>query len=238
MNGRPKRPGLASKEDEKRRRRTIAGVIGATMEAADEDEYEETTEENGGVIPANAEEVKDGRSDPSGLRLKEPKFKKADPDSPKDDREALMSPKAALVAPDVTPDSMTEIDPSEVPGGEAETFKATDATATPPPQGPVPPDIGAPMPAEPGQDTFTTAMDTLLGKTRKPATHGSAQATPPPMPTQESKQPISAEAATAMFSAPVEGVPGDVLLGQNKPMPEPKVGDGTRVFESYRRFIP
>jgi hypothetical protein len=233
MNGRPKRPGLAKKNDEKQRRRTIAGVLGATMEAAEEDEYEETTEQRSGVIPANAEELEDGRSDPSGLRLKEPQFKKSNPDSPKDEREALMSPKAALVAPDVTPDSMTEIDPSEVPGGEGETFKAPDVSIEPPAPGPVPADIGAPTAPEPGQDTFTTAMDTLLGKSRK-AAPGAAPSAPPPPATVES---ISPEAAAAMFTAPVEGVSGDALLRQNQPMPDPKVGDGKRVFESFRRFV-
>jgi hypothetical protein len=241
MNGRPKRPGLAKKEDEKRRRRTIASVLGATMEAAEEDDYEETTEKQTGVIPANAEELEDGRSDPSGLRLKKPEFKQSNPDSPKDSREALMSPKAALVAPDVTPDSMTEIDPSEVPGGEGETFKAPDVSTAPPEAGPVPADIGAPMPAEPGQDTFTTAMDTLLGKSRKPSAPGRAQAAPasaaPPPPAMESAPAISPETAAAMFAAPVEGVSGDALLRQNQPMPDPTVGDGKRVFESYRRFL-
>jgi hypothetical protein len=236
MNGRPKRPGLAKKDDEKRRRRTIASVLGATMEAAEEDEYEETTEQRSGVIPANAEELEDGRSDPSGLRLKKPEFKKSNPDSPKDERETLMSPKAALVAPDVTPDSMIEIDPSEVPGGQGETFKAPDVSIDPPAAGPVPADIGAPAP-EPGQDRFTTAMDTLLGKSRKPAepTAGTA-APPPPQPAMESKATISPEAAAAMFAAPIEGVSGDTLLRQNQPMPDPKVGDG-KVFESFRKFV-
>jgi hypothetical protein len=240
QNARPKRPGLLKKDDEKRRRRTIAGVLGATMEAAEEDEYEDATEQRHGVIPANAEEVKDGRSDPSGLRLKEPQFKKANPDSPKNDQEALMSPKAALVAPDVTPNSMTEIDPSEVPGGKGETFKAPDVTTEPPAAGPVPADIGAPTPAGPGQDTFTTAMDTLLGKSRKPAAPEHAQAAPAaaaPPAMESNAHPISPEAAAALFTAPVEGVSGDALLRQNQPMPDPKVGDGKRVFESFRRFV-
>lgn len=236
MNGRPKRPGLAKKEKD-RSRRAVAGVLGAIGEAAEEDEYEDSTEQRQGVIPANAEELEDGRSDPSGLRLKKPEFKKSNPDSPKDDRETLMSPKAALVAPDVTPDSMTEIDPSEVPGGEGETFKAPDVTIEPPAAGPVPADIGAPVP-EPGQDRFTTAMDTLLGKSRKPSPPEQAAPAAPAQPAMESKQPsISPEAAAAMFAAPVEGVSGDALLRQNQPMPDPKVGDGKKVYESYRRFF-
>jgi hypothetical protein len=235
MNGRPKRPGLTTKDDEKKRRRAIAGVLGVAMESSDEEEYEETTEETTGVIPQDAEELEDGRSDPSGLRLKKPEFKKSNPDSPKDEKEALMSPKAALVAPDVTPNSMTEIDPSEVPGGEGETFKAPDVTIAPPEAGPLPADIGEPAPAQPGQDTFTTAMDTLLGKSRKPAAPTSARPAAP-APAMESNA-ISPESAAAMFATPVEAVPGDVLLRQNQPMPDPEVGDGKKVFESYRRFI-
>jgi hypothetical protein len=53
----------------------------------------------------------------------------------------------------------------------------------------------------------------------------------------ESQSSISPEAAAAMFAAPVEGVSGDALLRQNQPMPDPTVGDGKRVFESYRRFL-
>jgi hypothetical protein len=238
MNGRPKRPGLVKKGDDKARRRAVSGVMSVIGEAAEEDEYEETTEQTDGVIPKNAEELDGGRHDPSGINVKTPEFKKRDPDSPKGDAETLMSPKSALVAPDVTPNSMTEIDPSEVPGGDGETFKAPDVTIEPPSPGPVPADIGAPAPeAGPGQDTFTTAMDTLLGRNRQPAA-APAQARPVPPPTMESKAPpISEEAAAAMFAAPVEGVSGDALLRQNQPMPEPKVGDGKRVFESFRRFI-
>jgi hypothetical protein len=238
MNGRPKRPGLVKKKDAHRTRRAVAGVLGTIGEAAEEEEYEETTEEREGVIPKNAEELEDGRSDPSGLNLKKPEFKKATPDSPKNEKEALMSPKAALVAPDVTPDSMTEIDPSEVPGGEGETFKAPDVTREPIAPSPVPPSIGEPVPgapaatAAPGQDTFTTAMDTLLGRDRT-----QAQAPRPAPPTMESKQPISPEAAAAMFTAPVDAPSGDVLLKQNQPMPEHKIGDGKQVFESFRRFV-
>lgn len=243
MNGRPRRPGLVKKDDDedKKRRRAVAGVIGATMEASEEDDYEETTEQKDGVIPKDAEEMEDGLSDPSGVHVKAPEFKKREPDSPKGGNEVLMSPKSALVAPDVTPDSMTELDPSDVPGGEGETFKAPDVTIEPPPAGPVPADIGAPAPAAPGQDRFTTAMDTLLGKSRKPSAPG--RVSPAPAPAPAAAPPISESAAAAMFTAPVEAMDGgvamsgDSLLRQNQPMPDPKVGDGKRVFEAYRQFI-
>jgi hypothetical protein len=238
---RPKRPGLLrKKEDDKARRRSTSGVMAVIGEAAEEDEYEETTEQTDGVIPKNAEELDGGRQDPSGLNIKTPEFKKRDPDSPKGGAEALMTPKSALVAPDVTPNSMTEIDPSEVPGGEGETFKAPDVTIEPPSPGPVPPDIGAPTAPAPGQDTFTTAMDTLLGRNRQQAAPPAPRPAAPaaaPAPAMESAPSISPEAAAAMFAAPVEGVSGDALLRQNQPMPEPQVGDGKRVYDSYRRFV-
>jgi hypothetical protein len=243
MNGRPKRPGLVKKKDDDAkaaRGRAVAGVLGSIGEAVEEDEYEEASEQRDGVIPKNAEELEGGRQDPSGLNIKTPEFKKRDPDSPRDEKEALLTPRAALVAPDVTPNSMTEIDPSDVPGPEGTSFKASEAAAEAPAPGPTPAAIGEPTPPEaPGigqQDTFTTAMDTLLGRSRQAASAPTPGGRPAPPPAMESKQPISQEAAAAMFTTGSE-VSGDALLRQNQPMPEPTVGDGKRVFESFRRFV-
>lgn len=218
-----KRPGLVKKkgdDKEKQRRRAISGVLG-TLGESEEEEHEDSQDEDAGVIPKDAEEMEDGRHDPSGLNLKEPQFKKKAPDSPQDEREQLLSPKAALVAPDVTPDSMVEIDPSDVPGPEGETFRAVD---TAPPQ----PPSAAPEPPGAGADRFTNTMDMLLGRTRSTAP---AQSGGQPPPTMESAPSISPEAAAAMFTSQV----GDPLR-QGQPMPDPKVGDGKAVLESFRRF--
>lgn len=223
-----KRPGLVKKkgdEKDKQRRRSISGVLGVLGES-EEEEYEKSQPEEA-VIPKNAEEMEDGRTDPSGLNLKEPKFTKKAPDSPKDGTEQLMSPKAALVAPDVTPDSMVEIDPSEVPGPSSEeTFRVSD-TAAPPPPPPEPDPIAAPGTQ---QDTFTTAMDALLGRSRSPQPVPTPGGRPVPPPAMESA-PVSPEAAAAMFTSQV----GDPLK-QGVPMPDPKVGDGKAVCEAFRRF--
>jgi hypothetical protein len=164
------------------------------------------------VIPKDAEELEDGRSDPSGLHVKKPSSRSATRTARRTSNEALMSPKAALVAPDVTPDSMTEIDPSEVPGGEGETFKAPDVTIEPPRQVRSQPTSASQRPPQPGQDTFTTAMDTLLGKSRKPSAPTSARLSGA-CSSASGSEPISPEsAAAAMFTAPVEAMDGGVAM--------------------------
>jgi hypothetical protein len=68
------------------------------------------------VIPDDAEKINSGDQTAQALNLKKTKENPPDPDQPKGSEEKLLTPRAALVAPDVTPQSMTEIDPSEVPG--------------------------------------------------------------------------------------------------------------------------
>jgi hypothetical protein len=212
-----KRPALAGDEERKKKHaRLISGVIG--MRESDD---VESTSSADSLIPKDAEESDGTERSAQGINVKMPKFKKADPDSPKNEEEQLLSPKAALVAPDVTPHSMTEIDPSDVPGPTATTFRAADAAAPAP---------AAAAPASIGQeDQFTHAMDALLGRDR---TNPAPPSTRPPTPTMESQaSPISPEAAAAMFSS------GAIdPLKQGQPMPDPVVTDGKQVCEAFRKF--
>jgi hypothetical protein len=212
----------AEKRQKSRRASTMRAVLGESQE-------------DGAVIPDDAEELKGAAIDPSGLNLRdteeiEPKKKV---DAPKDDTERLLTPRAALVAPDVTPESMTEIDPSLVPGHSSSTsFRASDVESEP--------STGVRGPASPGAaHQSEIAMNILMGRQKpsqgtQPAGHNTRPAetayesAPPVMP---QVQPISESAAEAMFSA------GQVdVLKQNQPMPDHKQGDGQPIFSAFRRF--
>lgn len=227
-----RRSKLSQEEDKKKRRASmVSGVIGMQSESEEKD-YVKSGSDDEGVIPQNAEEIEPGEHDASGLHLKAPKFKKDDPDEPTGEEEKLMSPRSALVAPDVTPDSMTEIDPSEVPGKRSTSFKALDLFKEPEP----------PLAAGPvgGSDQFTSTMDTLLGHNRSSGYPGGAGGRTPPSPAPasmgESRQPISAEAASAMFEDGIgEGSGGDPLK-QGVPMPDHTPGDGKKICEAFRKF--
>jgi hypothetical protein len=219
-----KRPKLAREISKKNHRSDLVKVLGRTVES-EQGEYEEENEHgDDSIIPDDAKEIDKGSMAVSGIDLKEPTFTKRSPDSPQDEEDKLLSPRAALVAPDVTPDSMTEIDPSDVPGPSGSTFRAADAE---------PPATAPAAPAALGgqTDAFTTAMDTVLGRQRPTAVPRSADGNVPP-PAMESATPaISPEAAAAMFSSgPVDP------LKQGQPMPEPKAADAKQVCEAFRRF--
>lgn len=212
---RSKMAGKEEDENKKKRVKIISGVIG--MRESGEDQFDDD-EEKGSLIPKDAEQTDGSESSNPGVNVARPKFKKNDPDSPKGGEEQLLSPKAALVAPDVTPDSMTEIDPSEVPGPSGATFSASDAArpAQPP----------SPAPSAPGSDQFTNTMDTLLGRNRS---DGASR--PPSMESVQTASALSPEAAAAMFASQA----GDPLK-PGQPMPEPVVGDGKKICEAFRRF--
>lgn len=205
-------------ENRKRHARLVSGVLGMT---------EAETSDNDSLFPEDAEETDGSERPTSGIRLKKPEFSQRNPDSPKDEQEQLLSPRAALVAPDVTPDSMTEIDPSDVPGPKGTSFKVGDTATEAPATAPAALDtvLGG------GQDKFTSTMDTLLGHDRRqqPMQRPPSPASPATMETQA----ISPEAAAAMFIAPS----GEAILAQGKPMADPVVGDGKTIFEAARRFM-
>lgn len=215
-----KRPALAKNAQGKRKHNQLVNdVIGKSSVVEDSS----TTDEES-LFPEDAEESDGTDRLNQGINVRTPKFKQADPDSPKDKEEQLLTPRAALVAPDVTPESMTELDPSDVPGPSGSSFKASDAAAQPTQAEPTP---GAPAADLGGTDRFIGTMDTLLGRDRtQPMTPPTAQRPP----TVESR--MSPEAAAAMFNAPS----GDAILAQGKPMADPVVSDGKPIYEAFRKF--
>ncbi len=98
-------------------RSTVAAMMGmAESEEGDDREYEE------GVIPSSAQEIGDvaGTASVKGVdhekdeKDKEPKDA-VNPTYLNGTNEPLMSPAVALVAPDVTPQALEPLDPSQVP---------------------------------------------------------------------------------------------------------------------------
>lgn len=170
-----------------------------------------------GIFPEDAEDL----DDPSGSTLTTPlrsiKDVVQEPSHPTGEKEKLLTPYAALTAPDVTPQAMEPIDPSNVPGMEpADSFNSTDLSAE-----------GVAPNAEPSP-VMPNAMDVLLGRKRDQAASAepTPQGTPPPPVMTE-------EAASRMFNST-----GDTTasLNQGVPMPIPEPTDGRQVMEAFRRF--
>jgi len=109
------------------------------------------------IIPDEAEDI-DKSSEVVGKPLKRIVNVVQEPSHPSGEKEKYLTPYSALTAPDCTPDSLTALDPSKVPGSAGpEKFKAADletATETPPASG-----VGTEHPS-------MRAMDILLGRQR------------------------------------------------------------------------
>lgn len=192
--------------------------------------------ESDSVIPDNAEEIDDAGISVLPKKMRAIKDVVQEPSHPHTDREKLITPYAALTAPDATPDALTPIDPSKVPGKTATAFTAADLEKAEPAEEPVgeepnPSDIN-----EPGVDKATRTMDILLGRTRaaKPAKNG-AEATQAGAITTEAaayaalniKAPLSESAGAAIGAAMVPGTP----------MPEPTRTDAKVVCDAFRKFM-
>jgi hypothetical protein len=181
-----------------------------------------------GIIPDNAEEINDMGLSVLPKTMKPIKDVVQEPSHPSGDREKLMTPYAALTAPDATPGAMTPLDPSKVPGSTTQTFTAAELEKAEPEQEVTPEEIEGP-----GVDKATRAMDVILGRTRagKPATD---------LAGAERAGAITSEAAAyaALRVAPpgmAETVGAAMVPGT--PMPEPTAGDGKMICEAFRRFM-
>ena len=196
----------ASRKDRKRKKSGVAGVIG-----------EAVTQEDDEIIPEDAEEAEEADFNAAmGINVRTPREKEEDPDAPQGEEEKLMTPRSALVAPDVTPDSMTEIDPADVPGkGMGKVFRAADLE----------PQLSPDQP-EDHSDPAVSQMDVILGRQRgSPNGPGT-----PPM----GAPAVTEAAAAAMFAT---GAVGDVLK-QGEAMPEPAAAiDSKKVCEAARRWM-
>jgi len=188
-------------------RRSAAAMMMGMHEAEDQDDS---------IIPDDAQEI-ENIAGPSGIRLDDEPMKRdreaREPDSPPetggDTQDRLLSPRDALVAPDVTPQALEPIDASEVPQG-----KATE-------QGNVPRFVKP-------EQAQVNPMDVLLGRTRAQATE---------MPPPESV--MTAESAQATVNTLLSvGGSGEVLLQQNVPMPSPAQGNASKIMEAFSRYGP
>ena len=167
---------------------------------------------DGYVIPDDAKEVDQLEVTGDGLTtIKTPNLPGEKPKNPYSGEEPLILPAASLVAPDVTPEALYPLDPSQIPGADA--GKAPEATPVAQPM--TPPAFRAASPSNPSSSA-SPAIDVVLGKTAQPG------ATPaPPLESLMSRLPgVPSPAALAAFeSVPVSG---DAMAGQGQPMPEHK----------------
>lgn len=184
---------------------------------------------DGSVIPDDAKEVQTIEKSDHGLNLDTPEIPGQKIRNPYSGEEPLILPAASLVAPDVTPEGLFPLDPSQLPG--ADQGKA--------PQGPA-----ATAPATPGAAGGDAALKVLLGKPAAPAASGIAGPTPDlattsdKMSTESVNLPpgIPSPAQVAAADAPVAS--GNALLATNQPMPDHEQADIKGVMEAYSRFIP
>lgn len=178
----------------------MAGVLGLK-----EDEEKPSSGSEESIIPDNAQKLDDAGN---AVEVKDDKTENNVARKPNCGPEELLSPRAALVAPDITPDAMTALDPSDVPGSNYMSFKASDAQA-PTPQ----------APSTPAPISSATANTLNLF----------TQAQTPQRPRFESK--VTPEAAAAMFASS-----GKDLIQEGVPMPDPTPANPTALMNAFRMF--
>jgi hypothetical protein len=201
----------------------VSRALGENQKAVnvipDEAEDLDPMEQSGGTITTRLNPIRDVVQEPT---------------KPKDDDEKFTSPYTALTAPDATPDSLTQTDPSRLPGLTLDKFTAKQAAEGPgaaaAPHEPAS-DISAP---DAGVDSATHTMDVLLGRRRV--------GSPPSQRKPEEFQGMGAitteaQALTVLNISPTGApVSGQALLGQGVEMPAPTASDGKTIFEAARRF--
>jgi len=191
----------------------VQRVVGEGKEGIIPNDAEEITDMGISVLPKTTNPIKDVVQEPS---------------YPSAEREKLMTPYAALTAPDATPGAMTPIDASKIPGSTAQKFTAAELEKAAPEQEVAPEEIEGP-----GVDKATRAMDVLLGRTRagKPATDRADA---------ERAGAITSEAAAyAALRVDPPGMAETVgaAMVPGTPMPEPTVGDGKVICEAFRKYM-
>jgi len=190
------------------------------------------------LIPKNAEEI-DGTEHVITARMNKVKDVVQEPSHPSGEKEKYLTPYAALTAPDATPEGMSPMDPSRVPGmASPNKFSWSELEkATPEP----PPEAAA---ASVGGDTAVNAMDVLLGRERgaaRPAANADEMAAAGQVATEEAalasmgiqNPAIVAEAAAKAAAAMVANP--DPTGGSL--MPEHKPADIKKVCEAARKWI-
>jgi len=172
------------------------------------------------IIPPDAPEI-DTVGEPIKKGMRPVRDVVMEPNDPYADKEKMMTPTAALVAPDVTPEADKPIDPSAVPGASRQTFRAKDAEAEPA--------------AETQPHSSVDTMDILLGRQRGAP---SRQQEPDQVVTAESAySQLGIQSPAAMNVTESSAGMGQVLLKEGQDMPEHVPGDGRKIMENFRRFV-
>jgi len=203
----------AKSERERRavQRRTAAAAMLGLGEAEGEDDES--------IIPDDAQEI-ENIAGPSGIQVDDKKVKKdqepAEPDSPSEipgsEEDALLTPRDALVAPDVTPQALEPLDAGDVPQARSQS------------------QVPRTVPSQAQGQSEVNPMDVLLGRT----------STRPSRPEPEPEHVVTAEAAQATVNAVlnVGGVSGNGLLKQGQSMPDPAPGQAGKIMEAFDRYGP
>jgi len=205
-----------------------------TEESEDSDLRRVLGEAEQGVIPDNAEELDDTGTSVLPKRLRAIKDVVQEPSYPHTDKEKLLTPYAALTAPDATPDALSPIDPSKVPGKSTQSF--TSAELDKPPvedEAAIPPAVAAEEVESPGVDKATRTMDVLLGRTRAPKAAASR-------PQAEQASAITSESAAYAalgIQSPAAAEALGAAMVPGTPMPAHKDGDSKVICETFRRFM-
>lgn len=180
----------------------VRRVVG---EAAEED----------ALIPADAEKL-NGVSDPIRKGIKPVKDVVMEPRDPYGEKERLMTPSSALVAPDCTPDATKPLPPSGA-GNPAGRFRTRDAEAD----------------QEGG--ARGGAIDAVLDRVKTPLPRD-----PDAVVTAESAYNLlrvpSPSAQHASETVATSGVSGQTILAEGQSMPAHVHSDGRAIFSAFRRF--
>ena len=205
----------------KLRNRVAAGIVGQVKEDS----------RDGFVIPDDAKEVTKLELAGDGLTaVKTPDVPGQKIKNPYSGEEPLILPAASLVAPDVTPEAIFPLDPSQLPGGDRGQPPAAAPAQT---QRPVLPGHSVPPP-EPN-----AVVDLMLGRPNTPQ-----QAAPPMEPAMSAESALSrlpgVPSPTAVALEETAGQSSVVLAAEQPgtPMPEHKEGNSRAIMDAFRRFAP
>ena len=201
-------PASDTDKQKKMRNRVVDGIMGRLREDRD-----------GAVIPSDAKEVQTFDMNDHGLDLKQPEIPGQKIKNPYSGDEPLILPAASLVAPDVTPEAVHPLDPTQLPGADRGSKPSSS------------PSYGAPG-AQHAPPQSSPALDTLMGK---PTGAEPAAPTTPSMSAESALSHLPGIPAPGAVAAPG----GQALMAANQPMPDHKPNDGGKtILEAFSRFIP
>jgi hypothetical protein len=197
---------LKKKAAKARSSSVVAGILG--MSESDEE----------GIIPPEAKPFDTFTTQQIPGMKEAPKLEGSTPSEPSvanSHGEQLIPPTAALVAPDVTPNVLALIDPSQVPAPPAPPVPPAPVERPAPPTGAVPPQ---------------PALDTILGR-QNPA----AEVQPPPGTVESFQAAINPAASPVMAKIKIAEALTPASAGGGD-MPAHQEGDGKTIYNAFRQF--